>query len=75
MTYCWVIVDAPWVDSLVALEKAARRMPLGSRPLSVQKVRFSAAITASWTCSGTVSSGTLIRFWSANRPSSFLPLS
>jgi hypothetical protein len=38
LTYCWVIVDAPWVSLPRALENAARRMPLRSMPLLVQKV-------------------------------------
>ena len=33
MTYCWVIVDAPWVALPWALVNAARRMPFGSMPL------------------------------------------
>ena len=47
MTYCWVIVEAPWVALPWALLKAARRMPRGSMPRSVQKDLFSAATTAS----------------------------
>ncbi len=50
--YCWVIVDAPWVALPEALLKTARAMPLTSMPLSLQKVRFSAATTASFTSCG-----------------------
>ena len=45
--YCWVIVDAPCVALPWALLNTARRMPLTSMPLSLQKLRFSAATTAS----------------------------
>ena len=45
--YCWVIVEAPCVELPEALLNTARTMPLTSTPLSVQKVRFSAATTAS----------------------------
>ena len=65
MTYCWVIVEAPWVELPRALLNAARMMPLGSMPLSVQKVRFSAATTASWRFWGISSSGIDSRFWVA----------
>ena len=65
MTYCWVIVDAPWRALPVALENRARTMPLGSMPLSVQKVWFSAATTASRMLSGISSSGIDSRFWSS----------
>ena len=50
--YCWVIVDAPWVALPEALLNTARTMPLTSTPLSLQKVRFSAATTASLTSCG-----------------------
>jgi hypothetical protein len=65
LTYCWVIVDAPWRALPRALEKSARRMPLGSMPLSVQKVWFSAATTASCIVSGISDSGIETRFWSS----------
>jgi len=52
LTYCWVIVEAPWVSSPEALLKKARAMPLGSRPESLQKDWFSAATTASLMESG-----------------------
>ena len=73
MTYCWVIVDAPWVELPEALLNAARRMPLGSMPLSVQKVRFSAATTASCRFCGISSSEIDSRFWVAKLPTSVLP--
>ena len=40
-------------------------MPLGSMPLSVQKVWFSAATTASCMVSGMSPSGIETRFWSS----------
>ena len=46
-TYCWVMVEAPCVAPPRASLNAARTMPLGSMPLLVQKVRSSAATTAS----------------------------
>jgi hypothetical protein len=67
------MVDAPWVELPRTLLKAARTMPLGSIPLSVQKVRFSAATTASCIVCGICSSGIDSRFWVANLPSSLLP--
>lgn len=48
-------------------------MPLGETPRSVQKLRFSAAITASWVFLGTWSSGTEMRFWAWKEPRMFLP--
>ena len=68
-----MIVDAPWVEFPRALLNAARTMPLGSIPASVQKVRFSAATTASLTLSGISSSGIDSRFWVANWPTSVSP--
>ncbi len=50
--YCWVIVEAPCWALPCALLNAARMMPLTSMPLSDQKVRFSAATTASLTVCG-----------------------
>ena len=73
MTYCWVIVDAPWVALPWALLKAARRMPRGSMPLSVQNVWFSAATTASFIVCGISSSGIDSRSWVANSPSTVSP--
>ena len=68
-----MIVDAPWVALPRALLNAARRMPLGSMPESVQKDWFSAATTASWMLCGISSSVMISRFWVANEPSSVLP--
>ncbi len=68
MTYCWVIVEAPCTLPPWALLKAARRMPLGSMPLLVQKVRSSAAITASWRFCGICFSEMDSRFWVAKVP-------
>ncbi len=68
-----MIVDAPWVELPRALLNAARRMPLGSMPLSVQKVRFSAATTASWMFCGICASEIDSRFCVANLPTSLLP--
>ena len=48
-----------------ALLKAARTMPTGSMPLSVQKERFSAATTASFIVCGISSNGIDSRFWVA----------
>ncbi len=43
------MVEAPWVCPPRAMLYTARSMPLGSMPLSVLNVSFSAAITAFWT--------------------------
>ena len=74
MTYCWVIVEAPWVALPWALENAARTMPLGSMPLLVQKVRSSAATTASCMYCEILPSGTDWRFWVAKLPTVEWPL-
>ena len=68
-----MIVDAPWVEFPEALLKAARRMPLGSMPLSVQNERFSAATTASCRVCGISVSGIDSRFCVAKLPISALP--
>jgi len=73
LTYCWVIVDAPWVELPEALLKSARTIPLGSMPRSLQNVRFSAATTASCTVCGIWSSGIDTRFWVTKLPTSALP--
>ena len=67
------MVEAPWVALPLALENAARRMPFGSMPLLVQKVRSSAAIAASCIDCGMSASGIDSRFCSANRPTLALP--
>lgn len=63
-TYCWVIVEPPCNCSPRAMLNAARAMPDGEMPGLVQKVRSSAAITASWTCFGILASGRERRFCS-----------
>jgi len=74
LTYCWVIVDAPWVAPFdVRLLQAARKMPLGSRPGSVQNVRFSADTTALRMEIGICANGMLCRFWTANVPRTWVP--
>ena len=45
-TYCWVIVEPPWVWPPFAMLTKARAMPIGSTPLSDSKVLFSADMTA-----------------------------
>lgn len=35
LTYCWVMVEPPWVLPPLAMLNTARAMPLGSMPLSV----------------------------------------
>ena len=61
-TYCWVIVEPPCSCSPRAMLNAARAIPDGEMPGLVQKVRSSAAITASWTVFGIFASGTEMRF-------------
>jgi hypothetical protein len=61
-TYCWVIVEPPWVEPPVAMLTTARAMPIGSTPLSVSKDSFSAAITAFRIDTGIWSIGTIWRF-------------
>lgn len=48
-----MIVDPPWVSPPDTLFHTARVMPDGEKPLSLRKLRFSAAITASCTGFGT----------------------
>ncbi len=45
-TYCWVMVEPPWVWPPFAMFTRARPMPMGSMPESVSKLLFSAEITA-----------------------------
>ncbi len=52
---------------------AARTMPFGSRPRSVQKERFSAETTALRIGIGIWEYGMLCRFWTANVPSTWVP--
>jgi len=68
------MVDAPCVvPSELRSLHAARTIPFGSRPGSVQKERFSADTTAFCIEAGICESGTLCRFWTAKVPSTCLP--
>ncbi len=64
LTYCWVMVEPLWVLPPIAMLNAARAMPIGSTPLSSQKVAFSAATTAFCIDSGISSMSTIWRFLS-----------
>src|SRR2546430_2431438 len=72
-TYCWVIVEPPCNCWPRAMLYAARAMLDGEMPGLVQKVRSSAAMTASWTVFGIWANGTDRRFCSENVPSTCLP--
>ncbi len=72
MTYCWVMVEAPWVWPPFAMLTTARSMPLGSMPLSVRKVSFSAAMTAFWRLGEMSVSSTICRLVSPLRTISVL---
>lgn len=61
-TYCWVIVEPPWVDPPLAMFHTARAIPIGSTPLSDSNDSFSAAITAFCIDRGILSMGTIWRF-------------
>lgn len=61
-TYCWVMVEPPWVEPPVAMLYTARPTPIGSTPLSVSNDSFSAAITASLIDRGMLEMGTICRF-------------
>ena len=57
LMYCWVIVDPPpdaWCPPVLipTRPRAARNRPVTETPGSVQKLRFSAATTASLTYCG-----------------------
>ena len=71
--YCWVIVEPPCRLPPWAITYADRAMPRSETPLSVQKVRFSAATTACLIVSGISSKSSGCRFWMAKSPSSLLP--
>ncbi len=73
--YCWVIVEPPWSSPPRAIVQAARNMPRIEMPLSVQKVRFSAATMACFMFSAISSDSTGCRFWTAKVPSWVLPSS
>ena len=45
-TYCWVMVEPPWVEPPFAMLNTARAMPIGSTPESVRNDAFSAAMAA-----------------------------
>ncbi|CAM5337750.1 hypothetical protein STANM309S_03711 [Streptomyces tanashiensis] len=45
-TYCWVMVEPPWVSPPLAMFHTARAIPIGSIPESSLKVLFSAEMTA-----------------------------
>ena len=45
-TYCWVMVEPPCVSPPLAMFTKARAIPIGSTPLSVSNVLFSAEMTA-----------------------------
>ena len=67
--YCWVIVEPPPCTSpLVTMAHAARAIPRGEMPESSQKVRFSAATTASLTVSGISAREMLCLFCTARLP-------
>ena len=72
-TYCWVIVDPPWVAPPRRLLTAARSTPVTEIPPLVRNVRSSADSTAFCTVGGILSSGTNTRFCAAKRPISVLP--
>ncbi len=64
-TYCWVIVDPPWLmPPALTLERAARRMAFRSTPEWSQNRSSSIAITAFWTSTGMSSSAMSVRFCS-----------
>ena len=50
--YCCVMVEPPCTSPPVAMDQALRRMPVTENPGSSQKLRFSAATTASLTICG-----------------------
>jgi hypothetical protein len=71
--YCWVIVDPPCSSSPRTMAQAARIMPRMEMPLSVQKVRFSAATMACFMVSGIFSNVSGVRFWMAKLPRRVVP--
>jgi len=78
LMYCWVIVEPPpeAVTSAGASPtrpSPARNRPEAETPGSVQKVRFSAATIASFTCCGIWAYGIVCRFCTWNEPSFVLP--
>ena len=73
MTYCWVIVDPPWVGPPVSATPTARAIPEGETPLFWKKVRSSAASSACWTYTGISVSGTDSRLTVLIRAISVLP--
>ena len=60
-TYCWVIVEPPWVCPPLAMLTRARPIPIGSTPESVLNVLFSAEITAFCMSSGICEIGIICR--------------
>ena len=69
LMYCWVMVDPPTVCSGPTKDRAARASATTSKPGSVQKVRFSAATIASFTCGFISSKSIETRFCTENEPS------
>ncbi len=54
LTYCWVMVDAPWrLPDPATSDKNARTMLIGLRAPSVKKCRSSVETTALMTTGGT----------------------
>jgi len=71
--YCWVIVEAPCRLRPRAISYSERTIPVGDIPLSVQKLRFSAATTASLIDCGISEYAIDVRFCSAKEPRTVVP--